>query len=107
MDKYCRDLIHISTHTSISASSSGDENWENAFSLLVKHEELEAFLEVHDDLLNAPSPSHQPHRNILLSLDGIQLNVDWVEDYMSHMESSCRKMSAHDQGKGDKKEKFQ
>ena len=54
MDKYYRDMIHSSTHTSISASSSGDENWEKEFSLLVQQEELEAFLEVHDDLLNAP-----------------------------------------------------
>ena len=26
VDKYCKDLIQISTHTSISASSNGDEN---------------------------------------------------------------------------------
>ena len=73
----------------------------------MQQEELESFLEVHDDFMNAPSPSHQPHRHILLSLDSIQINVDWVGDYMSHMESSCRKMFAHDQGKRDKKEKFQ
>ena len=36
VDKYCRDPIHNSTRTSISASSSGDENWENEFSLLVQ-----------------------------------------------------------------------
>ena len=71
VDKYCRDIIHSSTHTYISASSSGDENWEKEFSLLVQQEELEAFLGVHDDLLNAPSPSWQPHENILLSLDSI------------------------------------
>ena len=95
LDKCVRDLIHSSTHTSISASSSGDENWEKEFSLLVQLEELEAFLGVHGDLLNAPSPSQQPHRNILLSLDVIQPHMDWVEDYMSHMESSCRKNYAH------------
>ena len=39
VDKYVIDLIHSSTHTSISASSSGDENWEKEFSLLVPHEE--------------------------------------------------------------------
>ena len=44
VDKYYRDLIHSSTHTSILASSSGDENWENEFSLLVQQEELEDFL---------------------------------------------------------------
>ena len=60
---------------------------------------LEAFLGGHDDLWNAPSPSHQPHRNILLSLAAIQTHVDWVEDYMSHMESSCRKIYAHEQWK--------
>ena len=36
VDNYCRDLIHSSTHISISASSSGDENWEKEFSLLVQ-----------------------------------------------------------------------
>ena len=36
VDKYCRDLIHSSTHTSISASSSENENWEKEFSLLVQ-----------------------------------------------------------------------
>ena len=40
VDKYCRDMIHISTHTSISASSSGEETWEKEFSLLVQQEEL-------------------------------------------------------------------
>ena len=68
----------------------------------VQQEELEAFLGVHDDLLNAPSPSQQPYRHIFLSLDSIQPHMDWVEDYMSHMESSCRKNSAHDQWKVDK-----
>ena len=62
-------------------------------------EELEAFLGVHDDLWNAPSPSHQPHRNILLSPDAIQTHLDWVEYYMSHMESSFKKHYAHDQWK--------
>ena len=57
VDKYFRYLIHSSTHTSISASSSGDENWEKEFSLLVQQEELEAFLGIHNDLLNAPLPS--------------------------------------------------
>ena len=76
VDNYCRDMIHSSTHTSISASSSGDENWEKDFSLLVQQEELEAFLGVHDDLLNAPSPSQQPQRHILLSLDAIHPHMD-------------------------------
>ena len=92
-------MIHISTHTSISASSSENEIWEKEFSLLVQQEELEDFLGVHDDLSNAPSPSQQPHRHILLSLDAIQPHMDWVEDYMSHMESSCRKNSANEQWK--------
>ena len=39
VDKYCRELNHFSTHTSILATSSGDENWEKEFSLLVPHEE--------------------------------------------------------------------
>ena len=91
VDKYYKDMIHSSTHTSISAPSRENEIWEKQFSLLVQQEELEAFLGVCDDLWNAPSPSHQPHRNILLSLATIQPHVDWVEDYMSHMESSCRK----------------
>ena len=103
VDEYCRVLIQISTHTCISSSSSENENWEKEFSLLVQQEELEAFLGVHDDLWNAPSPSHQPHRNIFLSLASIQPHVDWVEDYMSHMESSCKNIYAHDQWKVDKK----
>ena len=91
MYHYCRDLIHSSTHTSISASSSGDENWEKEFSLLVQQEELEGFLGVYNEFLNAPLPSQNPHRHILLSLDAIQPHMCWVEDYMSHMESSWRK----------------
>ena len=39
VDKYCINLIHSSTHTPISAKSSGEENWENEFSLLAAHEE--------------------------------------------------------------------
>ena len=35
VDNYFRDMIHSSSHTSISTSSSGDENWEKGFSLLV------------------------------------------------------------------------
>ena len=99
VDKYCRYMIHSSTHTSISASSRENEIWEKEFSLVKQQEELEAFLGVHDDLWNAPSPSHQPHRNILLSISSIKPHVDWVEHYMSHMESSCRKKYAHDQWK--------
>ena len=76
VDKYCRYMIHSSTHTSISVSSSENEIWEKEFSLLVQQEELEAFLGVRDDLWNAPSPSHQPHRHILFSLDSIQPHVD-------------------------------
>ena len=64
VDEYCRVLIQISTHTFISSSSSENENWDKEFSLLVQQEELEAFLGVHDDLWNAPSPSCQPHRHI-------------------------------------------
>ena len=71
--------------------------------MLVEQEELEAFLGVHDDLLNAPSPSQQSHKNILLTLYAIQTHMDWVEYYMSHMESSCRKISAHEQWKAAKK----
>ena len=56
VDKYVVDLVHSSTHTSISASSSGDENWEKEFFLLVQQEELEVFIGVHNDLLNAPLP---------------------------------------------------
>ena len=88
VDKYCKYIIHSSTHTSIAASSRENEIWEKEFSLVVQQEELEAFLAVRDDLWNAPSPSHQPHRNILLSLVAIQPHVDLVEYYMSHMESS-------------------
>ena len=102
MDEYCRFMIQISTHTSILASSSENENWEKEFSLLVQLEELEAFLGVHHDLWNAPSPSHQPHRHIWMSLDVIPPHVDWVEYYMSHMESSCIKLLAHYQWKEDK-----
>ena len=50
VDKYCRDMIHISTNTSISASSSENEIWENEFSLLVELEELKDFLGVCNDL---------------------------------------------------------
>ena len=40
VDEYCREPIHSSTpHTSISATSSGDENWEKELSFLVPHEE--------------------------------------------------------------------
>ena len=91
-DKYCIDMIHSSTHTSISSSSSGDENWVKEFSLLVKQEDLEAYLGVHDNLLNEPSPSQKPHRHILLSLGAIKPHMDWVEYYMPHMVSSCRKI---------------
>ena len=61
VDKYGKYLIHISTHTSISATSSGDENWEKEFSLLVPHEEHEAPIGTHDDLMDAPLPSQQKH----------------------------------------------
>ena len=57
VDKYVRYMIHSSTHTSISASSIRNEIWEKEFSLLVQQEELEAFLGVRDDLLNAPFPT--------------------------------------------------
>ena len=57
VDKYCRELVHSSTHTSISATSGRDANWEKEFSLLVQHEEHEALLGVHDDLMNASLPS--------------------------------------------------
>ena len=39
LDKYSIEMIHSSTHTSISSISSGDENWGKEFSLLVPHEE--------------------------------------------------------------------
>ena len=77
VDEYCRVLIQIYTHTFISSSPSENENWEKEFSLLVQQEELEAFLGVDDDLLNAPSPSQYPHSHILLSLDFFQLHMDW------------------------------
>ena len=64
VDNYCKYMIHISTHTSISASSRDNEIWEKEISLLVQQEELEAFLGVHDDLWNAPSPSRKTHRHI-------------------------------------------
>ena len=96
VDKYCRDMIHISTHTSISDSLIKNEIWENEFSLSMQQEKVEAFLGIHNDLMNAPLPSQQPHRNIMLSLDSIQPHVDWVEYYMSHMESYCRKISSHE-----------
>ena len=107
VDKYCRDMIHSSTHTPISASLRENEIWEKEFSLVVQQEELEAFLAIRDDLWNTPSPSHQPHRNILLSPVAIQKHVDWVEDYMSHMESSCRKMSADEQWKASEQSNCQ
>ena len=56
-DKYCKEIIHSSTHTYISATSSGDENWEKEFSLLVPHEEHEAPIGVQDDLRDDPLPS--------------------------------------------------
>ena len=40
VNKYCRDMIHSSTHTSISASSRENEIWEKEFSLVVQQEEL-------------------------------------------------------------------
>ena len=47
---YCSELIHSSIpHTSILSTSSGYENWEKEFSLLVPHEEQEAPIGVHDD----------------------------------------------------------
>ena len=103
VNECCINLIHNSTHTSISASSSENEIWEKEFSLLVQQEELEAFLGVHGDLLNAPSPSQQPHKHILLSLDAIQQHMDWVEYYMSRMEYSYGKISAHEQLKAIEK----
>ena len=58
VDEYCRELVHSSTpRTSILATASGDENWEKEFSLLVPHDEHEAPIGVHDDLMNAPLPS--------------------------------------------------
>ena len=72
VDKYCRDMIHSYTHTSTSSSSRENEILEKEFSLVMQQEELEAFLGVRDDFWNAPSPSHQPHRNILLSLYAFQ-----------------------------------
>ena len=95
-----RELIHSFTpRTSMSTTSGGDENLEKEFSLLVPHEEQEASIGVHDELMNAPLPSQQQHRRKLLALDAIHPHMDWVEEYMSHMDSSCRKMSAHDQWK--------
>ena len=58
VDKYCKDMIHSSTHTSISASSRDNVIWEKEFSLVMQQEELEDFLGVRDYLWNAPSPSH-------------------------------------------------
>ena len=40
MDEHCRDLSHNSSpHTSISATSCGDENWVKGFFLLMPQEE--------------------------------------------------------------------
>ena len=68
MDKYCKEMIHKSTHTPISTTSSGDENWEKDFSLLVPYEEQEAPIGVQDDLRDAPLPYHQQNRHIFLPL---------------------------------------
>ena len=68
---------------------------------------MEVFLGVHDDLLNAPSPSRKPHGNVFMSLDAIQKHMDWVEDYMSHMDSSYKKISAHEQWKEAEQENCQ
>ena len=60
LDEYCRELIHSSSpYTSISSKSGGDENWENEFSLLVPHEEKEAPIGVHDELMNSPFHTQQ------------------------------------------------
>ena len=45
----------------------------------------------------------EKYRNIFLPLDAIHAHMDWVEYYMSHMESSCKKNYAHDQWKATKK----
>ena len=49
----------------------------------------------------------EKYRHILLPLDAIHPHMDWVEDYMSHMESSRRKMYVHDQWKTTKQANFQ
>ena len=85
VDKYCIDMNHISTHTSISTTSSGDENWEKEFSLLVAQEEKEAPIGVQDDLRDAPLPSQQQHRNILLPLDTIHPHMDAIGRYITEM----------------------
>ena len=42
MDEYCIELVYrYSSHTSISATSCGDENWVKEFFLLMPHEEHE------------------------------------------------------------------
>ena len=44
MDDHCRDLAHNSSpHTSISATSGGDENWVKGFFLLMPQEEHDTF----------------------------------------------------------------
>ena len=76
VDKYSRDMIHSSTHTSVSSLSRQNEIWEKEFSLVMQQEELEAFLGVHDDLWNAPSPFHKPQWKIGFHL--MPFNHIWI-----------------------------
>ena len=55
VDEYCRVLIQIYTHTSISASSSENGNWVKVFLVLMLHEEQEAPTYSIDDLMVQPS----------------------------------------------------
>ena len=67
--------------------------------LAVQHEEQEAPIGVHDDFMNEQLPSQQKHSQIFLPLYSIHPHMDQVEYYMSHIESSYRKNSTHDQWK--------
>ena len=95
MDKYCKYLIHISTHTPISSTSSGDENWEKEFSFLVPHEEQEAPIGFQNDLKDAPLPYQKHRRNIFLPLDSIHPHMDWIGKYITEMETKGCASLAH------------
>ena len=47
------------------------------------------------------------HRNILIPFYAIHPHRDWVEDYMSHMEYACKKISSHGWWKEANQESFQ
>ena len=95
VDKYGKYIIHSSTHTSISATSSGDENWEKEFSFLVPHEEQEAPIGVQNYLRDSPLPYQKNNSHILYPIDSIYPHMHWIGKYITQMETKGCASLAH------------